>query len=686
MSGTIFRALLLFLLAPLACSDEPQDRSFPSDKNDAPWDRLGLFIAINEYADPGIMDLDGCVNDMVALRQVLTDQYGFKRTSLITDERATRDGIHKAMQTLIDQTKIAAKKLAEAGSDKTPYVVLAYAGHGREIVDVPPRKDEKDGKDSTWSPHDTDRSAAREIRDDDINAVLNALEAAGARVIFISDSCHSGTVFRGAEFLKVRSIRPRVGEAMPAPADEPLFPAGNFKGNLGSVKYTACADVQQAGEAMGDDGKPHGRFSEVLTSSLRHGRRGLTYDELHRDLLTRFKVLYPRVISQAPQFQASSQLSGLHLFGDSYAPPHGTIDVKSQEDGKVRVMLGELHGAAKGATVEIYKNLDDLERRRGQLTTATVVSNDAGSSIVALDRTEILPATAVARLRRIHMSSYVVHVATPLPADLQEETAKLFDSGQLKQPKPGGPYTVAIYHRPERNEVHFHDPSELPDADGGEPFLVVEAKPEFLGPNLLHLARRHQVMSLTRNPELIDVKVELAGAGKELKRNDPAIPHYPHNADVVVTFTNRSAQPLYLTLLWLEDHREFEVCTPENAENRMIPAEDTIVVKDWSVTTNAKEGSKRAWSRFSVKVLATAEPYAPSYFNHLEQEPETGRTWDKTGKTRGESQADDEDELQILLGQATHGVTRGFTKKTVKKTQWATRTLRFDVGHPAAED
>lgn len=78
---------------------------------------------------------------------------------------------------------------------------LTYSGHGGQVPDTNNDEDADDveGLDETWCLHD------RQVIDDELFAAF-AKFARGVRIIVLSDSCHSGTVLRGAEYDAVARV------------------------------------------------------------------------------------------------------------------------------------------------------------------------------------------------------------------------------------------------------------------------------------------------------------------------------------------------------------------------------------------------------------------------------------------------------------------------------------------------
>src|SRR5258706_10789698 len=142
---------------------------------------ISLHIGLNavsptHYAGWG-GKLMACEADATDMHKLAADQ-GFTASLLLT-KNATR-------ATVLARIKAAA---AKAKSGDTFF--LTYSGHGGQVPDR--NGDEPDGEDETWCLFDG------ELVDDEL-ATMYALFPAGARIIILSDSCHSGTVSKMRAF------------------------------------------------------------------------------------------------------------------------------------------------------------------------------------------------------------------------------------------------------------------------------------------------------------------------------------------------------------------------------------------------------------------------------------------------------------------------------------------------------
>ena len=133
-----------------------------------------LLIANQHYDDPGIVDLDYPLNDVEALRSVLTNRYSFEPDNIIVLKDPTREEI-------IDQLDFLS-----ANTTPEDNVLIFYAGHGHwddraEIGYWLPKNAKKNSK-AAWFRNSTLRDYIREIRT--------------KHTLLIADACFSGSIFK----------------------------------------------------------------------------------------------------------------------------------------------------------------------------------------------------------------------------------------------------------------------------------------------------------------------------------------------------------------------------------------------------------------------------------------------------------------------------------------------------------
>ncbi len=142
-----------------------------------------LLIGIGAYQN--IRPLIGPPRDLVRMERFLTDHMGYRsdEIAVLKDGQATRKNLLRTMENwLVRSTKAGDK------------VFIYFSGHGSQLPDK--NNDEKDGLDETLSPIDTTKDGRNQITDDEFGAILAKMSDRDLTVII--DSCHSGTISRGA--------------------------------------------------------------------------------------------------------------------------------------------------------------------------------------------------------------------------------------------------------------------------------------------------------------------------------------------------------------------------------------------------------------------------------------------------------------------------------------------------------
>jgi hypothetical protein len=144
-----------------------------------------LVIGVNEYTT--VPSLDGATNDARDIAKALS-RNGTSRVVMLTDREVTKASIVDAWTTLLN----------EARSGDTIFVT--YAGHGAQLKELVPG-DERDGLDEFWVLPGFDPANLREtwresVFDNELNQWFTDAGRRGVKVVFVSDSCHSGGMDR----------------------------------------------------------------------------------------------------------------------------------------------------------------------------------------------------------------------------------------------------------------------------------------------------------------------------------------------------------------------------------------------------------------------------------------------------------------------------------------------------------
>ena len=258
--------------------------------------KRSLHIGINDYPGTG-SDLSGCINDANDWREALETR-GFESTMLL-DAEATKANMISALTHIINST------------GKDDIAVITYSGHGTWIVDVD--GDETDGRDEALCPHDIAEGNA--LTDDELYEIFSQ-KLRGARIIFISDSCHSGSVSRAC-----RQMPGTQNDTWKFPKTRFLAPEIFMKGNIpllekarrveqtytkpkiraATVLFSGCKDTEFSYDAWFNE-RANGAFTYSALQTL----DALDENASYNDWFKAIRKLLPHVqYPQTPQLVAT---------------------------------------------------------------------------------------------------------------------------------------------------------------------------------------------------------------------------------------------------------------------------------------------------------------------------------------------------------------------------------------------
>jgi hypothetical protein len=218
---------------------------------------ISLHVGLNKVDPVHYQGWDGeltaCEADAMDMASIARSE-GFETRTLLT-ARATRRAVESSLE------------LASSLLDEGDIFLLSYSGHGGQLPDQ--NGDEQDYFDETWCLYDA------EWVDDETYMALSDFKP-GVRILVISDSCHSGTVYRNR--LLTQRLRSRDGpryRAMPNDVATLTYRANkDFYDRLASrnALRTARSEVRAAIIALGAcqdselaaDGNRNGYFTGAL--------------------------------------------------------------------------------------------------------------------------------------------------------------------------------------------------------------------------------------------------------------------------------------------------------------------------------------------------------------------------------------------------------------------------------------
>lgn len=545
------RALLL-ALGVIGCTRSeppPPEPVVDQPARRAPAARRALLVGVADYADPGIPDLAGGLNDVDSMKALLVDRFGFTADDIVAlvGPAATKAAILRSFRSHLIE-----------GAGRDTVAVFYFSGHGRLVADRD--GDESDRYDESIVPYDG-RSGfsgdGGDLIDDELAPLVQQLTGRGALATLIFDSCHSGTPVRGE--VGGRGLPPIGAVTTRGQAhDQPASDGTTVDGQGGFVVVSATTSQRRAKEVRARDGRVHGALTWALERTLRRAPTAITWRAAIGAIRHRVAL---NLVGQVPQVDGDRLDRA--VFGlDEWPPPPSSFAVRPLSTGadaprgRVELAGGAVHGIAPGSLFDLVLP-GEAGRKAGQVQVVSVSAAQAiaerlgegalplGARAVEIARgapTARLPVAVVGdgawaeRLRTMIAGWPGFEVAPPDVAALRVEV----DGAMARLLGPDG----AV--RGEAVEL------ERPAAAG----VVVE--------RLLGWARWHRLRTLESADDFdVDLRFDPAPVDGVLR--------LPVGAKVAVRAHNRDGRTVHLTLLDLTEDGEIGVAWPMPGQERALP-------------------------------------------------------------------------------------------------------------------
>lgn len=335
----------------------------------APAVNHALLVGVSQYPSLPQKDwLVGPANDVRLMRRVLQTR-GFDDARI----RVLADGVAGAALPTRDAIVGALQGLARQVGDGD-FVYLHFAGHGaRQPQGAADTDVEPDGLDEIFLPRDIGRwdrdiqQVAQAITDDDFDRYISAIRRRGAFVWAVFDSCHSGTMMRGAPAPAVRYRRVDESELGIPPAAMAGHGAGGDAGEQvtpppaalrgGFVAFYAAQTDEQAPELQlplrGTRRDWHGLLSYSVAEVLANPQ-SMSYRQAAERILQRYGATNLR--SPTPLFEGSG-LDAVLLGQTSLAStPQWPLQVRRKG---IRIPAGELAQLGEGSVLAVLARPQD---------------------------------------------------------------------------------------------------------------------------------------------------------------------------------------------------------------------------------------------------------------------------------------------------------------------------------------
>lgn len=361
------------------------------------------------------------VADVLEMRRLLTgDAYKIPPENILTlcDDGAVREcgaGGAATKENIVRQFENHLIKNAREYHEKTggqAVVVFEFSGHGSQTPDL--NGDEKDdGKDETLVTVDSRDEAGKnfDITDDEIYDLTARLAPFTKNVVYILDSCTSGSGTRGAD--GVRGVAARKTAPVPVkttaernargaseikrtPDDaqtDMLPPSGNYivlsaarAGELAQQKDVFECDTCR--KKLGS----YGYLTYYLVQELKNATAATTYRDVMENV--KRKISADTYGSQTPQIEGDDTLP---VFGNLSRVKNPGIEISKADANEITVEAGAMQGVTTGAVLEIY-DVDDKKIANAKVT--RLLSPNQSIAVIVRDKTGFQPTRTVSVEKR----------------------------------------------------------------------------------------------------------------------------------------------------------------------------------------------------------------------------------------------------------------------------------------------
>lgn len=324
---------------------------------------FALFVGVARYhPESKVPHLTGCENDvnrMVAcIRNAFPDTPPDNIRILLSEQATRKAVIENFIAHLCDNNKIAAGDT----------VLFYYSGHGSNAPAAPEfvaLGQDTLNSDETLVLYDSRMPDSYDLADKELALLLANVNPA-ANMVVIADSCHSGSITRGVDDIKLGLPKFTARDVRPRQLHQYLTVHGRGYTDMHPLVLPKPAHLALSacdrGEVAYETGEASGLFTNTLLSLIAAGGMKQPYAQLYEYLYTQLKRLSRK---QTPQLfvQGGFNTGKLFLLNEMGTGQPGYEAF--YESGKWKINYGALHGLdtdprkLNNYQVSIFKNRDD---------------------------------------------------------------------------------------------------------------------------------------------------------------------------------------------------------------------------------------------------------------------------------------------------------------------------------------
>lgn len=339
-------------------------------------EQRAFIVAIGDYPDgSGWSDISSQndVNHILAALEIV----GFKSENIVIlrDQEATNKGIKKAFDRFI--------KTIDSGDQ----VYVHYSGHGQQIPDD--SNEEVDRLDEAIVPYDSPINfidgvyeGKNLIRDDELSKISKRIRkrlGSNGQLIWVLDSCHSGTGLRGIGKARGTDVIMASKDFRPVPVSKETTMEINDldSENLSPMLSLFGSSPRELNfETLDKQSKPVGSLSYSISQVLLDMKDPYSFEEFFSRVQQKMKTNAPR---QSPQMEGPDNV--LLFQGELKANSNSYFDVLERiDETRYKISAGSIADVFEGTKVKLFS------RANPELTTkAKVIHSNFNNSIVEIE-------------------------------------------------------------------------------------------------------------------------------------------------------------------------------------------------------------------------------------------------------------------------------------------------------------
>jgi hypothetical protein len=666
--------------------------------------------------------LSGCVRDATRVEEFLRQRAGLIDANLIRltstagpdgkpveppERRPTYENIVNGFRGLTSRAK--------AGD----HLYVHYSGHGGQCPTLLPKVKGPQATDETLVPIDIGNKTARYVRDVEIAKLLKEMTDKGLVVTVVFDCCHSGgatravrrpddpTGIRGVDFVD-KTKRPtdslvgtleELAAAVPAAdatrgpgAPRGVAPAGAAAAGL--VFLAACRPFELAREFMFDGGPSQGALTYWYLKLTGAGVGGLTFRTIIDQVVKRIHDQFP---DQTPMLFGDPDRA---ILGGAVTAAAPAIPVTAVSGSSVTLGAGQAALVEAGTEYAVYPStatdLTAPAERAAAVRVTAVRPNDATAEL-----------TQTFQSRGVRAGDRAVPIGVPLrlvrrvdvlrrdgspPGKDDEPLRRVVEalSGQTwVEPavKPGPPADFVVTTDKKGAAYQICDASDVP-LDIRPPLSTSDpSAARQVVARLVHLARYQAVQALDNpdpaSPLRGQVVTELLRTPPNFQRGQPthelkpyppgAVPQLKPGEWVVLSVTNRSAQPVNFTVLDLSSDWSVGVIDLDGQRSFAVEPRGNPFL----LPLQAALAEGQAKGSDVLKVVATVDP--PPAFDLLAL-PVLDRPIPRSSERGGATRSAGPLAALLAAAGADRPPTRAMTTGGTPTRGWSVNQVKLEVG------